>query len=99
MHQRIFDYKGILADLESAASYFSYGITIITITTILASAMATQLGDQAIERDFSHIKAKIYQDESMIITKVNRLAIPVLIIALVISVLGLLIPFLIGLIT
>lgn len=89
----------LLADLETEASYYSYGVTAITVTTILASAMAAQLSDKERERDFSHVKAKIYDDESMIITKMNRLAIPVLIIALALSILGLLLPFLIGLIT
>ncbi len=99
VNQRIIQNKEILSDLESKISYYTYGLTIITIATILASAMATQLGDQDRERDFSHIKAKIYQNDDLIIKKVNRIAIPVLIIALVIAILGLLVPFLIGLIS
>lgn len=99
IQQLIINNTQLLADLESEVSYYSYGVTAITVATILASAMATQLYNKRRERDFSHIKAKIYEDESMIITKIDRLAFPILILALALSILGLLLPFLIGLIT
>ena len=85
-----------LAELEGKASFFGYGVTLITVTTILAAAMAAQLNDKEREREYSHIKAEIYDDKSMIITKGNNLAIPVLIIALILAALGLLLPLLYG---
>jgi len=88
----------LLADFESIASYYSYGVTLITVATILASAMAAQINDKEREKEFSHIKANIYDDEKLIITQENNYAIPVLIVALVISALGLIIPLIFGLI-
>ncbi len=95
LQQNITNDKTVLADLEAKASFFGYGVTLITVTTILATAMAAQLNDREREMEFSHIKAKIYDNESMIITKGNWYAIPVLIIALIIAALGLLLPIII----
>lgn len=99
IQQQLNNYANDLASLESVVSYYSYGVTIITITTILATAMTVQLNDKEREKEFSHIKAKIYNDESMIVTKMNRIAMPVLFVALTLSILALIVPLLIGLIT
>ncbi|MHA1738456.1 MAG: hypothetical protein ACTSXA_12555 [Candidatus Heimdallarchaeota archaeon] len=84
--------QAILAVLESKASFYGYGVTIISVTTILAAALASQLNDKEREKDFSHIKAEIYDDKSMIITKRINFALPLLIVALVFAILGLILP-------
>ncbi|MHA1124053.1 MAG: hypothetical protein ACTSO7_04610 [Candidatus Heimdallarchaeota archaeon] len=84
-----------LAYLESKASFSNYGVTLITVTTILATAMAAQLNEKEREVDFSHIKAEIYDDKSMIIKKKINYAIPLLIAALIFAILGLILPIII----
>jgi len=86
----------IIAELEGNASFYSFGVTLIMISTILATAMAAQLNDKERDKEFSLVKAKIYEDNTMIIEKENRFAMLVLILAFLLSALGLLIPIIYG---
>ncbi len=98
IQEQIKDNETLIANLESKASFYSYGVSLITVSTILAAAMATQLNDKEQEKNFSIIKAKIFDDKSMIVTKKNKIAMPFLFVALIISALGLLLPILFRLI-
>ncbi|MCG3259990.1 MAG: hypothetical protein H7644_09600 [Candidatus Heimdallarchaeota archaeon] len=73
-------------------SIYRYGESLITISTILASAMATQLNDKDREPEFSEINAIIFDDKSMIATKRNKIGTVILFLALILSALGLLLP-------
>ncbi len=99
LQEEISNSKIVISELESKGSVFGYGVSLITVTTILASAMATQLNDKEREKEFSEIKAEIFKDKSMIKTKRNKIAMPFLFVALILAALGLLFPFIMGLIS
>ncbi|NHJ47646.1 MAG: hypothetical protein FK733_07655 [Asgard group archaeon] len=94
----------LLTKLESIVSYYSYGVTLITVATILATAMSAKLSDKEREKEFFVIKSAIDKKEEFDQTKdfekpkENKFAIPVLIVALVLSALGLVVPLLYGVI-
>ena len=98
LQQEITDTKIMISELENNAGLHGYGVSLITISTILAAAMATQLNDRDREREFSQVKAKLFDDKLMIVTKQNKIALPFLFVALILSALGLLLPILFRLI-
>ncbi|MFW9853202.1 MAG: hypothetical protein ACFFDS_09675, partial [Candidatus Thorarchaeota archaeon] len=91
LQQEISDLKLVISELESKGSLFDYGVSLITVATILAAAMASQMNDKEREKEFSLIKSEIFNDKSMIITKKNRISMPFLFIALILAALGILI--------
>ena len=99
IQQRISENVIDLASLESVASYYNFGITVITITTILATAMANRISDKENAKEFSPVKAKILEDDKYLITKTKKWSMVLLFVALIFAIAGLLIPPLIGLLT
>jgi len=85
--------------MESSISYYNFGITVITIATILATAMANRKSDKESAKGFSPVKAKILEDDKYLITKTRKWPMVLLFIALIFAIAGLLIPPLIGLLT
>ena len=98
IQQEIAENSAYLSELESQDSFYSYGVTIITVATILSTAMASKISDNTSELEFYDFKNKLYtkheiKDDSEPPAR-NRYAIPVLIIALIFAALGLLFPIL-----
>ncbi len=96
LQQEISEQEIMRSELESKASFYGYGVALITVTTILAAAMGTQMNDKEREKELADIKAKIFDDKSMIISKRDKIALPILIIAFVLAALGMLLPLLLG---
>ena len=99
IQQRLSNYTIDLASLESVVSYYNFGITAITITTIFATAMANRISDKENAKEFSPVKAKILEDDKYLITKTKKWPMALLFVALILAIAGLLIPPLIGLLT
>ncbi|NHJ31720.1 MAG: hypothetical protein FK732_02550 [Asgard group archaeon] len=99
IQNRIYEYTTDIAILERKSSFYVFGITAITITTILASAMANRISDKESDKEFSPVKAKILEDDSLIITKTKNWPMILLLLALVLAIAGLIIPPIIGLLT
>jgi len=83
--------------LKSITQKISTGVAIIAITTVLSAAMMSRLEDKKIEHNFSIVRKDILKDKNVVVSKTDRIAIPVLVIAAIISALGLVIPILMNL--
>jgi len=99
IQQRISGNAIELASLEGVVSYYNFGITAITIATILATAMANRISDKESAKRFSPVKAKILEDDKYLITKTKKWPMVLLFVALIFAIAGLLIPPLVGLLT
>lgn len=99
IQQRISGNAIELASLEGIVSYYNFGLTAITIATILATAMANRISDKESAKRFSPVKAKILEDDKYLITKTKKWPMVLLFVALIFAIAGLLIPPLIGLLT
>lgn len=91
-----------IADLESKASYYNYGVTLITVASILASAMVAKLSSNESDLEFADFKEKLFTEHEIKDDsekpKKNKIALPMVIFALVISICGLVIPLILALI-
>lgn len=80
--------------MEKELSQVSSGVSIITIAIILSAAMVARLSDQSLEKDFDKIKELVSQEQIIDAKKRDYISMPVLILALLISIASLFIPLL-----
>lgn len=99
IQERISNYTTNLATLEREVSYYTFGMTAITITIILATAMTNRISDKESEKEFSPIKAKVLENDKWLITKTKKWPMIMLLFALILSIAGLVIPPIIGILT
>ena len=81
-------------NLENQASRIALGVALTTVAVVLSTAMANRLNQRKIEHEFEKIKEK----EGRLINKRHDLiSIPVLIIATILSLVGVVFPLFINL--
>ena len=76
--------------LESQAQYISLGVSLTTVSMVLASAMITRINHKKIEYEFTLLKEK---EGKEVKRKPDILSIPVLIVAALLSTLGIILAF------
>ncbi len=78
---------------EGYANRITIGVAITTVAVVLVAAMANRLADKKNDHDFSQIRADILKNRALIVTERDMLAYLVLFLAILISVIGLILPF------
>lgn len=81
-------------NLETQASSVGLGVAMTTIAIVLSTAMANRLNQKKIENEFEKIREK---EERLIKKKHDLISIPVLIIATILSLLGVILPLFLNL--
>ncbi|MFW9824300.1 MAG: hypothetical protein ACFFE4_15260 [Candidatus Thorarchaeota archaeon] len=77
--------SGLVHSLESQATYISLGVSLTTVSMLLATAMITRINHKKVEHEFNILKEK---DGREVRIQRDFLSIPVLVIAAILSVLG-----------
>ncbi len=84
----------VFVNLEAQASSIGLGVAMTTIAVVLSAAMANRLNQKKIESEFEKIREK---EERLIKKKHDLISIPVLIIATILSLLGVILPIFLNL--
>lgn len=84
----------VFVNLEKQASSIGLGVAMTTIAVVLSAAMANRLNQKKIESEFEKIREK---EERLIKKKRDLISIPVLIIATILSLLGVILPIFLNL--
>ncbi|MFW9915124.1 MAG: hypothetical protein ACFFGZ_05890 [Candidatus Thorarchaeota archaeon] len=83
-----------LADrYDNYVNRITIGVAITTVATILVAAMASRISDKEMDHDLSVIRADVLKNKALVISERDMLAYLVLVVAVIISVVGLIIPF------
>ncbi|NVM56382.1 MAG: hypothetical protein HWN66_21975 [Candidatus Helarchaeota archaeon] len=76
-------------NLEAQASRIGLGVAMTTVAVVLSAAMANRLNQRKIEREFEKIREK---EDRLAKKKRDLISIPILIIAIILSLLGVILP-------
>ncbi|MHA1167875.1 MAG: hypothetical protein ACTSRU_08650 [Candidatus Hodarchaeales archaeon] len=82
----------LAAGYEALAGKITMGVAVTTVSTVLATSMASRIENKKTEKSLSLIRFDILQEPDLIESGTDRLAYLGLILALIIAVLGLLMP-------
>ena len=88
--------QGQIEQLEALISQISSGVALITVATILSTAMVNRISSADASTEMSTIRADILKDNSIIEKKGKKLSILILIGAALLSIGGLVIPILLA---
>ncbi len=80
--------------LERKSGDYTYALSLITVSAILASAMSDRMSDQEFDGQMSEILSEVKEDPSLKTSGTDHLALAVLILAGLIAVFGIVLPFL-----
>jgi len=83
-----------LIALERKSDYYVYGLSLITVAAILASAMSNRMADKEVDSQFGDVLAKLHENENLKTSPWDNFAFAVLILAGLIAILGILLPIL-----
>lgn len=78
--------------VQTTVDQLGMGITVTTAATVLAATMASRIEDRTTKHNFSALRAEITGDRALIVPRKDRITIPMLFIAIIMAVVGALIP-------
>lgn len=84
--------KNLADNLESSGNVITMGVSITTVATILATAMANRLGNKQSDHNYSVLRADFKNNSKYVVSEHDYLAYMGLLIAVSIAVFGLLLP-------
>jgi hypothetical protein len=88
------DAREIADRYDNYVNRITIGVAITTVATILVATMASRISDKEMDHDLSVIRADVLRNKALIVSDRDSLAYLVLALAVIISVVGLIIPFL-----
>ena len=99
----IWDFQSTANDLisqadtiEQQSSQINLGVSIITVAVILSSAMNNRINDRENDKNFKQLKSNMQINENLKVdSERDLLSLPVLVVAAILSVAGIVIPFII----
>lgn len=78
---------------ENYVNRITIGVAITTVATILVATMANRISNKEMDHDLSVIRADVLKNKALVVSGQDTLAYLVLAVAVIISVVGLIIPF------
>ncbi|NHJ04636.1 MAG: hypothetical protein EAX90_07425 [Candidatus Heimdallarchaeota archaeon] len=101
-HTPVFEMEGQIAQLrfivqegENIINNYKMAVSILTIATIMSTAIAGRLEERKIAHQISKVRADFKDDESIIVSSVDKFSLTLLLIALGIAIVGVLLAFVI----
>ena len=94
LQEEITSISHLIEDNESRADTIQLAVSITTVSVILSTAMANRINEKKTESELSIIKAAVSDQEVEIVSKSDKISVPVLITAAILSSLGIIIPIL-----
>jgi hypothetical protein len=94
LQEEITKISQLIEENENRADTIQLAVSITTISVILSTAMANRINENKTEYDLSIIKATLSDEKVEIVAKSDKISIPVLLTAAILSSLGVLIPIL-----
>ncbi|MBD3189180.1 MAG: hypothetical protein GF308_00975 [Candidatus Heimdallarchaeota archaeon] len=82
-----------LAGLNSHSEKIERSVTIMTIATLMSTALAARLEERRILHDFSKVRADMNDDPSLIVPEIDRFSLMFLGLAALIAIVGLILTF------
>jgi hypothetical protein len=88
------EYYEDLADrYEGYVNRITMGVAVTTVATVLVATMTARLADKKNEHDFSQIRADVLKNRALLVSERDMIAYVVLLLAALISVIGVILPF------